>query len=278
MMLGPGTGCGRRMGDVTSVFVIQLYELYEGTADRALLSELFPAAARGARWAMRNADNGTGLPQGLQCTYDQYAFQIYNHTTYNSVLYLAMLRACVRLAQEQSDESLRHECEAAFSRGTQRFSQMMWRESDQFFGAVWDHQLGLPPWLMGDSLFGHVVGQHLGLGELFANSSARVRSHLAAEQRHLFSPVGVRTVSDTSNLSHCPISYSVGGPKCEDAAPGGTGSTKLCDEVWGQASPSWTANAIRLDRSAAGTAEVLGEEMILGRYLQNWRTVIHDAW
>ena len=76
MMLGPGTGCGRRMGDVTSVFVIQLYELYEGTADRALLSELFPAAARGARWAMRNADNGTGLPQGLQCTYDQYGFQV----------------------------------------------------------------------------------------------------------------------------------------------------------------------------------------------------------
>ena len=81
-----------------------------------------------------------------------------------------------------------------------------------------------------------------------------------------------------SNLSHCPISYSVGGAKCENAAPGGTGSTKLCDEVWGQASPSWTANAIRLNRSAAGTAEVLGEEMILGRYLQNWRTVINDQW
>jgi len=166
---------------------------------------------------MRNAGNGTALPQKLQCTYDQYELDKYDHTGYNSILYLAMLKACSRLATAVSDQLLLRQCEAAFDKASEMLEHM-WRQDDGFFSAVWDARIGQPPWIMADTLFGYVVAQHLGLGALFHNATSRVVSHLAAERRYLLSAFGLRTLADVSNSSHCPLSYFVGSDESTELA------------------------------------------------------------
>lgn len=45
---------GRAMGDVSSVWVLQLLELFRHTGDRALLAELYPHVPWAAAWMVRS--------------------------------------------------------------------------------------------------------------------------------------------------------------------------------------------------------------------------------
>ena len=72
-------------------------QLYEWTNDEAFLRELAPVALRAADWFANVGTAGTPLPHKQCCTYDIIQFADYDHTSYNSFLYLAALAAGERL-------------------------------------------------------------------------------------------------------------------------------------------------------------------------------------
>lgn len=60
---------GRIMGDTTTLWVVELYEVWKETGDDALVAELWPTAARAIGWLVENAAP-LGLPEKLYSTYD----------------------------------------------------------------------------------------------------------------------------------------------------------------------------------------------------------------
>ena len=61
--------CGRVMGDVSSMFIVYVYEAWVWHADADLVKQLWPAAAKAARWQMARAVE-FGLPSRVVDTYD----------------------------------------------------------------------------------------------------------------------------------------------------------------------------------------------------------------
>lgn len=60
---------GRIMGDTTTLWVVELLELWRSSGDGALLEDLWPTARRALQWLMTNAQP-LGLPDRLYSTYD----------------------------------------------------------------------------------------------------------------------------------------------------------------------------------------------------------------
>ena len=60
---------GRIMGDTTTLWVVELLELWRSSGDGALLEDLWPTARRALQWLMTNAQP-QGLPDRLYSTYD----------------------------------------------------------------------------------------------------------------------------------------------------------------------------------------------------------------
>ena len=61
------TPSGRTMGDVSSMFIVYLLELWQWGRDEDIVRELWPAAKRAAQWQMVRAETwqegGQGLPK-----------------------------------------------------------------------------------------------------------------------------------------------------------------------------------------------------------------------
>ena len=55
------------MGDTTTLWVVELLELWRNTGDDALLADLYPSAAKAIAWLIDNA-SPLGLPEKLYCT------------------------------------------------------------------------------------------------------------------------------------------------------------------------------------------------------------------
>lgn len=53
---------------VSTVFVLELWQLYSWTNDTQLLHDLYPAAKRAVGWFIGNAQQYGGLPGYLVCT------------------------------------------------------------------------------------------------------------------------------------------------------------------------------------------------------------------
>ena len=71
------------MGDTTTLWVVELLELWRSSGDGELLAELYPIASRALQWLMANAAP-LGLPEKLYSTYDILWLDAYNTTAYNS--------------------------------------------------------------------------------------------------------------------------------------------------------------------------------------------------
>ncbi len=73
-----GGGCGgRRMGDVTTIWILEVLELWRGTNDTTRLRAAWPAVVRGMEWQIRQSV-ALGLPAHLVCTYDILGMEVYN--------------------------------------------------------------------------------------------------------------------------------------------------------------------------------------------------------
>ena len=150
-------GGGRVMGDVSTVFVIEALELHEWTNDTTFLAELEPVVRNAISWFVDVGTLGTPLPSKQCCTYDIIDFAKYSHTSFNSLVYLAALRACQRLANDHfHDPALAAKCAAAETAGALYLNKTLWNATSGYFRAWSDDELGAPPWVMADTLYGQV--------------------------------------------------------------------------------------------------------------------------
>lgn len=67
---------GRLMGDTTSIFILELFELWRNTGSIELARRLWPSVQRALNWMIDNAmgSDGFGLPQYLETTYDHFSW------------------------------------------------------------------------------------------------------------------------------------------------------------------------------------------------------------
>lgn len=105
---------------------------------------------------MRNSTGGSGLPLRKTCTYDIIYLEGYDHTTYNSVMYLLGLKVGKVLAETIGETELAETTELAFDYGKNKIDRTLWDEKDGFYHSWWDSEKGSPDWLMADSLYGQV--------------------------------------------------------------------------------------------------------------------------
>ena len=105
---------------------------------------------------MSSSTEGSGLPLRKTCTYDIIYLEGYDHTTYNSVMYLLGLRVGQVLAEALGETELAQTVHKAFKYGKDKMDRTLWNEKDGFYHSWWDHEKGSPDWLMTDSLYGQV--------------------------------------------------------------------------------------------------------------------------
>ena len=96
-------GCGRKMSDVSSMFIVYLLELRTWHQDTnvtsAVLRDLWPHVKLAAEWQMNVSYIG-GLPNYLDTTYDIVGLSAYQHSTYSSAFHLLAMKAAERLAHQ----------------------------------------------------------------------------------------------------------------------------------------------------------------------------------
>lgn len=143
---------GRVMGDVSTVFVIECLEMFEYTGDKAWLTRVFPAIERALTWIIDVGTGGTPLPKRQCCTYDIIDFAGYDHTSFNSFMYLAAMRACVRLANTFGNSTLAAKCMQAEKNAVTLIDSSLWNSTSGYYRAWTDAQQGSPPWVMADTL------------------------------------------------------------------------------------------------------------------------------
>lgn len=105
---------------------------------------------------MRDSTGGSSLPLRKTCTYDIIYLEGYDHTTYNSVMYLLGLRVGKVLANTLGEKKLAHTIQTAFNDGKAKMDETLWDDKEGFYHAWWDREKGSPDWLMSDSLYGQV--------------------------------------------------------------------------------------------------------------------------
>lgn len=71
-------GGGRVMGDTTTLYLLEMYELYLHTGNKTFVTSKWTSAQRALAWLVANANattsGGLGLPQYLATTYDHFGF------------------------------------------------------------------------------------------------------------------------------------------------------------------------------------------------------------
>ena len=280
-MGGTGTldgGGGRRMGDVSTIYLIEVLQLYEWTADKDFLQLMTPSVLKAANWFMNVGTDGTALPHKQCCTYDIIDFAAYDHTSFNSMLYLAALRAGERLAYHVGNTTFAAECQQKAEGAVRLLNQALWNHTHGYYRAWADEKQGAPPWVMADTLYGQVLANTLGLttatssaathsrnGSSSSRNSSRSRSsggntstwlvepervaqHLAIEASYNPSPYGL-TVVTTTGSPHLapPPAPTLSSSLCKNAV----GEAKY-NSVWMGGAPDWTALQISLGKLGVG--------------------------
>ena len=245
---------GRIMGDTTTLWVVELLELWRGTGDDALLDDLYPTAARALAWLMANAAP-LGLPERLYSTYDILWLDRYNTTAYNSFLYMAALRAGGVLAERVGDSDTAAAVAAALARAQAATQALLWNASGGFFRA---YSYNGDNAVMSDALYGQVIAHGLGLG--FLVDPTQLASHLRAELLHNYDDHGFVAITNR-------------------ATPPPDGNKPDDDTLWQQAGPDWSSMALMLGPAQSPTgANVTAALDPARRQLDNWRSRLRQLW
>jgi hypothetical protein len=93
------SGGGRIMGDVTSVFLLEAYQVWRQQPDPVWLGSIWPSIVRAVDWEVSRS-KGMGIPVQVCTTYDylEIARSPGQVSTYSGFLYLVSLRAARELA------------------------------------------------------------------------------------------------------------------------------------------------------------------------------------
>lgn len=191
---------GRRMGDCTTIFILETLELYRWTNDSTFLKDMYPHVLAAVKWQL-SVSSSFGLPEHLQCTYDIPAMNQYPTTTFNSFMHLSALRACMELAQIMNDNTTYNTCYQSYNLAVQRIDEMLWYSDSVNTGYFLAYTGGQgEKAIFADALYGQVLAFTYGIGLLY-NSSA-MQKHLASEARLADTPYGLRMLTGRHPLNN----------------------------------------------------------------------------
>jgi len=298
---------GRIMGDTTTLWIVEMWELWRQTGDFAFLSTWWPSIIRALQWqsgaACMNGPLNQGLPFKLVCTYDIINFSVYNATSFNSLLHLSAMKAGVKLAAVMGDAATGALCEAAFATGQQAMRNLLWNSTSSYYRAYTGGDA-----VMGDCTYGALIGLHNGLGWVNPSANTSVFDPVGTMAAHLSLEMAANT--DTYGLKvvtgrHTPPPAArKGGPSHRQRAkaaaaistlPAG-GAERLGltndgeDDVdWMGAGPDWSYMALQVaaaqaragggspyDPLPAAQITMLLEPAL--RSMGNWRSRLSDMW
>ena len=95
--LGGQTDLGRAMGDTSTAFILDVYQLKaNGGAGKAWLTRMWPRVEAAARFQLDSAALH-GLPAKLACTYDWFGLETHDAAAYNGFMHVAALKAAAAL-------------------------------------------------------------------------------------------------------------------------------------------------------------------------------------
>ena len=259
---------GRVMADTTSLWVVEAFELWRNTGDAELLALLYPAASRAIRWQINRA-RALGVPDHLVNTYDITNPQIYNATTFNSVIYLTSLMVGAQLATAAGDGATAALAQAAYAVGVNATLSLLWNASAGYFSAF----TGVPGSLHADCLYGQVLALYLLGPDAWHFPPAQVTAHLDAELACNGNPYGFTVVTGRSPTP-APVPPAVAhlSPARARAAER-VGAHVLDSTNWLGAAPTWSALQLVLGRLS--TTAALDPTQ---RALDNFRTRLNDLW
>jgi non-lysosomal glucosylceramidase len=191
---------GRRMGDVTTIFILETLELYRWTNDLAFLKDMYPHVLAGVKWQL-NVSSSFGLPEHLQCTYDIPNMNQYPTTTFNSFMHLAALRACMELALLMNDTTTYNTCYEPFTLAIKQINQLLWYNDSMETGYFLAYTGGAgEKAIFTDALYGQVLAFTYGLGALYNTST--MQRHLDSEVRLGDTPYGLRMLTGREPLTN----------------------------------------------------------------------------
>ena len=191
---------GRRMGDVTTIFILETLELYRWTNDTQFLRDMYPHVVAGITWQMSVSEQ-FGLPEHLECTYDIPDMSQYPTTTFNSFMHLAALRVCMELALVMSDTPMHDRCNNSFTLAAQQIDRLLWYNDSAETGYFLAYTGGKgEKAIFTDALYGQVLAFTYGLGPLF--NVSLMKKHLESEVRLADTPYGLRMLTGREPLSN----------------------------------------------------------------------------
>ena len=179
---------GREMGDVTTLFIAEIWELYAWTGDLAFARDMYPHVQAGLAWQLGRSP--AGLPEHLVSTYDIVGLDAYQINTFNSVLHLLAMRAVMRLAEVFDDAATHQTASAAFDKGAALLQQRLWNNATRYYQSFWDPATDGSRVVFADALYGQVVAWTLGLGDLLPRDQM-VDHLLQGEEKYNDSPYGL---------------------------------------------------------------------------------------
>jgi non-lysosomal glucosylceramidase len=192
---------GRRMGDVTTIFILETLELYRWTNDSTFLKDMYPHVLAAVKWQI-SVSSSFGLPEHLQCTYDIPGMDQYPTTTFNSFMHLSALRACMELALIMNDNTTYNTCYEPFVFAVKQIDQLLWYYNDTTETGYFLAYTGGKgeKAIFADALYGQVLAFTYGLGPLYNIST--MQKHLDSEARLADTPYGLRMLTGREPLTN----------------------------------------------------------------------------
>lgn len=198
-------GGGRMMGDTTSLYLLELYEIYRHSGNASFLRAHWGAARNASAWMIANAaKGGVGLPQYLQTTYDHFGFDRRQVVAYNAHIYLTALRAVQAMATVVGDQRVLGASRDAYELGQRQLvapisaGGLLWNSSKAF----WHAHSETSSQVFTDTLYGQMLGHHFFSD--FTAPRAALASHLAHEWDRNEDAFGMRVLNDPVQVRGAP--------------------------------------------------------------------------
>ena len=237
-------GCGRTMGDSCTCFLLEVWQNYLWTGDRAFFDSIWPATKRATQYQMTRCDS-FGLPEHFDNTYDWWSFAERDVVSYNAVLHLAAMLAAHKMAELQGDAELAAAVNANLDTARTKLDELLW--TGEYYRSWWMKDAAYPDGLHADTFYGQLWAFILDLG--LTIEPGKITAHLDAEMKYNETPYGLQVMTNTN----------------EDI-------WTRDDFVWQAGSIDWAALNICLGRPVEPS---LAEAE---RVLNVWREHINDQW
>ncbi len=115
--------------DLCSSFILQVYKIFIYTNESSFLEEVYPKIKRAVTYQLSIDYDKDGIPDvgaGNGTTYDTYHW--YGACAFVASLWLAELKACIRLAEFQKDTEFANQCMALFEQAQKSMIDKLWKE------------------------------------------------------------------------------------------------------------------------------------------------------